>query len=263
MNIKRIFAMVIRHLYVWPRNLDRLMGSFGWPILEITIWGLTMSYFQKNLLNSASLLTVILGSVMMWQILARTQTEISVVFLDEVWNKNLINIFSSPLTKNEFLVSIIILNTIKIIFTISSLIVVALFYYKFNLINSFGMYLPFLFLNLFLFGWSVGFFVIGVILRFGYRVQELAWAIFLVTQPFSCVFYPISALPAWAKSIAMILPSSYLFEEMRSILSKNPVNMSNLFISFFLNIVYLILSIWFFSRMFEKAREHGRLVKLN
>ena len=117
MSTKRIFAIVIRHLYLWPRNLDRLMGSFGWPILEISIWGITMSYFQKNLSNSLSIVTVILGSVIMWQILARTQTEISIVFLDEVWNKNLINIFSSPLTKAEFLVSIIVLNTIKIIFT--------------------------------------------------------------------------------------------------------------------------------------------------
>lgn len=263
MSSRRILAMVIRHLYVWPRNLDRLMGSFGWPILEITIWGLTMSYFQKNLSNSVSLLAVILGSVIMWQILARTQTEISIVFLDEVWNKNLINIFSSPLTKGEFLVSIILLNTIKIFFTILSLMVVGFFYFKFDLISSFGLYLPFLLLNLLLTGWSVGFFVIGVILRFGYRVQELAWAIFLITQPFSCVFYPISALPTWAQSIALLLPSSYLFEEMRNILSKNPINMNNLFMSFFLNAIYLSLSIWFFSAMFEKAREHGRLVKLN
>lgn len=263
MSVKRIFALVIRHLYVWPRNLDRLMGSFGWPILEIIIWGITMSYFQKNLFDSLSILTVILGSVMMWQILARTQTEISIVFLDEVWNKNLINIFSSPLTKGEFLVSIIVLNTIKIFFTIISLVITAFFFYKFNLISSFGLYLPFLLLNLSLFGWTVGFFVIGVILRFGYRVQELAWAIFLVTQPFSCVFYPVSALPDWARPVAMVLPSSYLFEEMRNILSKNPINANNLYISFSLNIIYLCLSIWFFSAMFEKAREHGRLVKLN
>ncbi|MEK7523222.1 MAG: ABC transporter permease [Patescibacteria group bacterium] len=263
MSYRRILAIVIRHLYVWPRNMDRLMGSFGWPILEITIWGITMSYFQQNLSNSLSVLTVILGSVIMWQILARTQTEISIVFLDEVWNKNLINIFSSPLTKAEFLVSIVLLNTIKIFFTILSLMIVGYFYFKFNLISSFGLYLPFLLLNLLLVGWSVGFFVIGVIMRFGYRVQELAWAIFLVTQPFSCVFYPISALPPWAQSIALLLPSSYLFEEMRNILSKNSINMSNLYISFTLNIIYLSLSIWFFSAMFEKAREQGRLVKLN
>lgn len=263
MSLQRIFAMVIRHLYVWPRNLDRLMGSFGWPFLELTIWGVTMGYFQKNLFSSISLTTIILGSLIMWQIIARTQTEISVIFLDEAWNRNLINIFSSPLTKGEFLVSIIILNIIKIFFTILSLMMVGFFFYKFNLIKTFGLYMPFLLLNLFLIGWSVGFFVIGIVLRFGYRVQELAWAIVLIVQPFSCVYYPVSALPPWARQIALLFPSSYLFEEMRKILSNNPINVNNLFMSFFLNIIYLSLSIWFFSTMFEKAREDGRLVKLN
>ena len=101
MSTKRIMAMVIRHLYMWPRSLERLMGSFGWPILEITIWGLTMNYFQKNLFNNISILSIILGSLIMWQIIARTQTETSVIFLDEIWNKNLINIFSSPFTPTK------------------------------------------------------------------------------------------------------------------------------------------------------------------
>jgi ABC-2 type transport system permease protein len=263
MSIKRIFAVVIRHLYMWPRSMERLMGSFGWPILELIIWGLTMSYFQKNLANSASLLTIILGALIMWQIIARSETETSVVFLDEIWNKNLINIFSSPLTKGEFLVSMIILDLIKMFFTISSLSLIGFFFYKFNLIQTFGYYFPFLLLNLFITGWAVGFFVVGMILRFGYKVQELAWAVVLIVQPFSCVYYPISALPLWARKVALFFPSSHLFEEMRNILSKNPVDMNNLLISFILNIIYLGLSIWFFSAMFEKAREHGRLVKLN
>lgn len=256
-------AMVIRHLYMWPRSLERLMGSFGWPVLEITIWGLTMSYFQKDFLNNVSILSVILGSLIMWQIVARTQTETSVIFLDEIWNKNLINIFSSPLTKAEFLVSIVILNLIKISFTILSLSIIGILFYKFNFISSFGFYIPFLLFNLFVTGWSVGFFVIGMIMRFGYKVQELAWSIVLLVQPFSCVFYPVSTLPIWAQYITKLLPTSYLFEEMRNILSSQPINQANLNMSFILNIMYLTLSIWFFSRMFEKGREYGRLVKLN
>lgn len=262
MSIKRIMAMVIRHLYMWPRSLERLMGSFGWPILEITIWGLTMNYFQENLFNNPSILSIILGSLIMWQIIARTQTETSVIFLDEIWNKNLINIFSSPLTKAEFLVSIIVLNLIKIFFTIISLSAIGFFFYKFNFISSFNFYLPFLLLNLFLTGWSVGFFVIGMIMRYGYKVQELAWSVVLLVQPFSCVYYPVSSLPIWAQYVSKLLPSSYLFEEMRNILSKNPINANNLYMSFILNIIYLVLSTWFFSRMFEKGREYGRLVKL-
>jgi len=263
MSTKRIMAMVIRHLYMWPRSMERLMGSFGWPILEITIWGLTMNYFQNSLFSSVSLLSIILGSLIMWQIVARTQTETSVIFLDEIWNKNLINIFSSPLTKGEFLISIIILNIFKIFFTIISLSTIGYLFYQFNFISSFGFYLPFLLLNLFIAGWSVGFFVIGIIMRFGYKVQELAWSIVLLVQPFSCVYYPVSSLPLWAQYFAKAMPTSYLFEEMRNILSHHPINMNNLYMSFVLNMIYLTVSIYYFSKMFEKGREYGRLVKLN
>ena len=53
------------------------------------------------------------------------------------------------------------------------------------------------------------------------------------------------------------------FEEMRRIMLNNNIMFSNLMFAFILNILYLIISIWFFSVMFEKAREQGRLVKLN
>ena len=41
------------------------------------------------------------------------------------------------------------------------------------------------------------------------------------------------------------------------------IEINNLILALLLNIIYLALTLWFFSVMFEKAREHGRLVKLN
>lgn len=263
MSIRRIMAIVIRHMYLWPKSFERLMGTLGWPFLELTIWGLTMTYLQSNLMNSVSLVTVFLGALIFWQFITRTETETALNFLEEVWNKNLINIFASPLTKAEFLTSTIISNLIKLFLTATMLTTVAWFFYHFNIIKTFGLYIPFLLVNLFLVGWTVSFFVIAMVLRFGYKAQELAWAITLVVQPFSAVFYPVSALPDWAQKIARFFPSSYVFEEMRHFLYEGKLNEINLLIAFILNIIYLFLSIWFFSAMFEKARELGKLVKLN
>ena len=255
--------MVIRHMYLWPKSFERLMGTLGWPFLELTIWGLTMSYLQSNLMNSVSLVTVFLGGLIFWQFVTRTEVETALNFLEEVWNKNLINIFASPLTKAEFLISTVISNLIKLSFTASMLTLVSWFFYQFNILKTFGFLMPFILINLCLTGWIVSFFVIGMVLRFGYKAQELAWAITLLVQPFSCVFYPLSALPTWAQNIAKVFPTSYVFEEMRRFLYEGSINKSNLLFAFLLNLTYLIISIWFFSMMFEKAREHGRLVKLN
>lgn len=263
MSKTRIIAIVIRHLYIWPRTLERLMGSFGWPLVGLVTWGLTMSFLQKNLLPSFSLVAFILGGVIFWEIVSIPQREISVNFLDEAWNQNLINVFSTPITNREYLLALVILGLIKLFISLFSLIVGGLILYKFNLLTSFGLYIPFLLINLLFFGLLFGFLINGFILRFGYSVAEFAWALLALISPFSCVFYPVSSLPFWAQKIALLMPTTYVFEEMRRILFTGGVNWNNLFISFSLNIFYLILSLLFFNWMFENAREHGRLVKLN
>lgn len=263
MSSKRIMAVVIRHLYIWPRTLERLMGSFGWPILDLIIWGLTTSYLQKNSGASFSFLNIILGAVIFWTIAWRMQNDISVNFLDEAWNKNLINIFSSPLTKGEFLAAMSILGIIKLTITMFSLTIGAFLLYRFNLFSSFGFYIPVIVVNLLLFGFLFGILINGLILRFGYTVAEFAWALIALVSPFSCVFYPLNSLPFWAQKVALLLPTTYVFEEIRHIMIFGFVNWHNLLLSFCLNLVYLILALWFFNLMFEKARDYGRLVKLN
>lgn len=263
MNKNRILAIIIRHLYIWPRSLERLTGTFGWPLLDLVIWGLMSSYLNKSLILNVSLVTIFLGGLIFWTFTWRTQNDVSVNFLDEAWNKNLINLFASPLTAGEFLVAMIGLSIVKLTFTAISLFIGAFILYHFNFIGTFGLYTPLLMINLLLFGWSYGFLVNGLILRFGYSVQELAWVFIGLIQPFSCVFYPLSALPDWAQKIALILPTTYVFEEMRRILFTGQINWINLLISFSLNLVYLILGLIFFRLMYEKAREYGRLVKLN
>lgn len=263
MSIKRIIAVVIRHLYIWPRTIERLMGAFGWPIFDLIIWGLVSSYLMKSSNLSFSLMTFILGGLIFWTITWRIQNDISVNFLDEGWNQNLINLFSSPLTRWEFLSAMVILGLIKIFFTALSITVGAIILYHFNFYSTFGLFIPILVLDVLFFGWTYGFFVNGLILRFGYTVAEFAWALIAVIQPFVCVFYPLKSLPIWAQKIGLVLPPTYVFEEMRRIIATGTLNINNLLISFGLNFFYLILSLVFFQLMFEKARENGRLVKLN
>jgi ABC-2 type transport system permease protein len=75
--------------------------------------------------------------------------------------------------------------------------------------------------------------------------------------PFSAVFYPVAVLPRWAQSIAAALPMTYVFEGMRQVLHGGRPPVSDLAISFGLNLLYLALSVLFFGWMFEKSRERG------
>lgn len=261
MNSQRIFAIVIRNLYVWPRGMERFMWSVGWPLLDLLVWGITTSYLQKNFMLTPSFTTIILGGIIFWGIASRVQLELSITFMEEMWNRNLINIFSSPLSISEFIVAAIILGVIKFLFTVSILLSVALFAYNFN-IFIFNWYLPVFLFSLILFGWAFGFLVMGLLIRFGRNMEEFAWSLIHFFQPFVCIYYPLSSLPGWAQWIGKLLPPTYIFEEMRRYMTSGIIETGNILISFILNLVYMILALLFLKLMFEQARETGRLTKL-
>lgn len=261
MSIQRIYAIVMRNLYIWPRGIERFMWTVGWPLLDLLVWGITTSYLQKNFNLTPSFMTIILGGIIFWGIVSRVQLELSITFLEEIWNRNLINIFSSPLSIGEFIAAAIILGIIKFLISAAILVSVALVFYKFN-IFVFSWYLPLLFLNLIIFGWAFGFFVIGLLMRFGRNMEEFAWSFIYFFQPFVCIYYPLSSLPGWAQFIGKMLPPTYVFEEMRRFMINGTIRTENILFSFLLNIFYMTFALIFLKFMFEQARETGRLTKL-
>lgn len=263
MSLRRIFAIVIRHLYLYPRTLERIFDTLGWPLLGLFVWGFTSNYLQQNSTFGFSFTSLFVGGLFLWTIFSFVQVQISLNFLDEAWNKNLINIFSTPLTSVEFQIAVIILGLIKLLPTLLAMTVGALLLYQFNFITTFNFYIPILLFSLLISGWAFGFFINGLILKFGYSISQFAWSLTAIIQPFVCVFYPLDSLPVWAQKIAVIFPMTYIFEEMRRLMFKGYVDWNNLMISFILNGIYLTVSVFFFLRMFEKAREDGRLIKLN
>lgn len=122
--------------------------------------------------------------------------------------------------------------------------------------------MPFL-LNLFLVGWTAGFVVNSLIVRYGYRVQAFTWSLIIIIQPFSAVYYPVSTMPQWMQVIARFVPTSYIFEGMRSIIREGTMNLGALGFATFLNVFYLVLSLFFYNWSFKKAKESGMIVKFN
>ena len=127
--------------------------------------------------------------------------------------------------------AVFILGLIKMFFSVGFSIFLAIILYKTN-IFSLGLYLiPFI-VSLTLTGWAVGLFVSGLIIRYGMRIQTFAWGGIALLSPFSGVYYPISTLPIWAQKVAMFVPTSYIFEGMRSVIFKGSMLYSDLFKSF-------------------------------
>lgn len=259
MNINHIRGMLLRNFYVWFRDLDRLFDTFWWAFFDIVIWGFFSSYFSQS--SGSDILGKILSGTILWAVLARSQWEISASIIWESWERNIMNIFASPISLGEFLLSSIILGALKVVIVLSFMALVTVTLYQFNVFLLSFWIVP-LVGSLFLTGIWIAFFINALVLRYGKSVISIAWTLIMIVNPISGVVYPLSSLPQALQLVARFLPSSYVFEGMRSVLDTGAMDVSFLVISFALNMVYLSGAIAFYWYTFKKAREHGWLIKL-
>ena len=260
MAFHRIYGTILRYIFLFRHSLDRVMDAFYWPTLDLIIWGLTSSFLQSFAPENSRALLIVVSGIIFWLIAWRGQAEITINLLEDLWNKNLINIFVSPLKFSEWIVSFLVFGVIKGLVSFFFASFVAFILYKVHILAYGFSIIPFIGL-LIMTGWWVGFFVAGLILRFGSRVQILAWAMIAVIAPFAAVYYPVSILPAWAQTIALWMPMSYIFEGIREIAAGGALDTSKLITSFFLSLVYLTAALFFLKTSFKKILKRG-LVKV-
>ena len=256
----RISAIVMRYFFLHRRSVARVMEIFFWPVMNLIVWGFVSSYLKELVIPKTVLF--LLGSVILWDVLYRSQQGITLAITEEFWVKNIINIFISPISISELLAAICIVGVIKSVVTTLVLGILAFIFYRFNLLST-GPGLVLFLGNLLLFGWAVGLFTMALIFRYGRAAEALIWGVPFFIQPISAVFYPVSVLPVWLQKIAYLLPSTYVFEGMRHVLATGATDVSLLGVSFGLNLVYLVLGSLYFSWMLHKVREMGYLSRFN
>jgi ABC-2 type transport system permease protein len=111
-------------------------------------------------------------------------------------------------------------------------------------------------------GWALGLAICGLILRQGMGAEGLAWTVVFTLSPISCVYYPVSTLPGWLQHAAWALPSTYVFEGMRTVLFTGVFRGDYLVAAAILNLVYIGLGAVIFSAAFHNARRRGALLQM-
>lgn len=257
----RVWGVVLRHWYSVRRDFSRSSEVFVHPVLDLAIWGITAVYFQSLFSDGATVPTVIISlvtAIIFWNILYRAQSETPFGILEELWNRNLLNTFISPLKFSEWTLGVTVSGLIKTALTLLISGVSAAVLYKFN-IFFFGFHLiPFLLL-LIMSGWALGFFIAGLVLRFGQGLSAMAWTLSIIIAPFSAIYYPVAILPEWAQAIAKALPTTYVFEGMREVINTGTLDVGKLGMSFTLNVAYLVLTAGFMYLSFKNRLKRGLL----
>ena len=260
-SVQRISAVVLRHWYLISHSLPRILELGYWPLVQIVLWG----FIQKFIMTQSSYFAMagglLLGAVMLWDLLFRSQISLAISFFEEIYSRNLSHLLISPLRMWEYVVALMTVSIMRTLIGLVPVTFLAIWFFGFS-IYSLGLSLALFFVSLVTFGWSVGLAVAGLVLRFGLGAESLTWALIFALAPLCGIYYPVTILPNWLQGLSAILPPSYIFEGMRMILLEQTVRLDLLAMAGVLNVVWLSAGIAVFFALYRSARIRGVIMQL-
>ncbi len=260
MYLRRTAAIALRYLYLLRGNPARWLPLFAWVAVDIILWGYITRYLTSLTAARLNLVPTLLGAVLLFDFFTRVMHGVSGVFLEDVWSRNFLNLFASPLSISQYLVGLVVTSTATSLLGLVVMLLLATLGFGLSFF-SYGLVLvPFL-LILFLFGISLGIFGSAIVLRFGPASEWLVWPVPALVSPFAGVFYPLSTLPDWMRIISRVLPPAYVFEELRTIVSGGAASAASLFLGGGLVVLDLFLACWFFQRVYNHAVRTGLIAR--
>jgi ABC-2 type transport system permease protein len=260
-SLRRVSALVLRYGYLLMGSWARLLELAYWPSVQIILWGFISKYFVSQSSSAAGLAGALLAAVLLWDILFRGQLGYTISFLEELWSRNLGQLFISPLRPYEMVLSLTVISLIRTLIGVIPAAVLAIPLYGFSLFDL-GLPLIAFFANLMVTGWALGLFVTALLLRVGLGAESVAWMALFLIAPVSAIYYPVDVLPGWLQAVAWSLPPAYVFEGMRAILFDGVFRGDYLIGALLLNLLYLALGGLTFTLSFRLARRKGLLHQL-
>jgi ABC-2 type transport system permease protein len=256
----RTAAILLRQFYILRGSPARIVPLFAWVAIDIVLWGFITKYLNSVASSGFNFVPALLGAVLLWDFMVRVMQGVTTAFFEDVWTRNFLNIFATPLSISEY-VSGLVLSSMA---TSSVGLLMMLFLATVAFGLSFfihGLVVISFLLALFLFGIALGILGISIVLRLGPAAEWFIWPIPALLAPFAAVFYPLSVLPGWMRFISRLLPASYVFEGLRAMISRGTLSAPTLLWSVSLAVLYLLLACWFFTRIFHHAVRTGLIAR--
>ena len=255
----RIFALVVRYFYLIKTSVPRILELMYWPTFQMILWGLISKHLAGSNDTVVQIGGALISGVLLWDILFRSQLGFSLSFLEEIWSRNLGQLFVSPLRPFEMVLSLMTISFIRTFIAIIPAALLAIPLYSFSIFQM-GLSLMFFFVSLLITGWILGIFIIAAIIRFGVSAESLAWGAIFTLAPLSAVYYPVQTLPEWIRWLSLSFPQTYVFEGMREVLFHDIFRYDYFLKSIILNIIYALIAVVVFLVSFEGARKRGGLI---
>lgn len=260
MNAKRTAAIVLRQFYLLRGSPARIIPMCAWVAIDIVVWGFITRYLNSVASAPFNFVPALLGAVLLWDFLVRVMQGVTTAFFEDVWSRNFLNVFATPLRISEYVGGLVMSSIANsaVGLTVMLLLASAAFGLSFFVYGL--MLIPFL-LVLFLFGIALGILGCSIVLRLGPAAEWLIWPMPALLSPLACVFYPLSALPGWMQFLARLLPPSYVFEAMRGFVRGVRPSAAAVLSGGGLAVFYVVLVGWFFTRVYRHVVRTGLIAR--
>jgi ABC-2 type transport system permease protein len=254
MNMRHIGAIMLRQVYLLRGSPTRILPLFAWIAIDVMLWGFITRYLNTVASPGFDFVPAMLGAVLLWDFLSRVMQGVTMAFFEDVWSRNLLAIFASPLSRAEYVTGLVLTGICTSLLGLAVMIALASLAFGLSFL-SYGMAIIPGLLVLFIFGVALGVAGSAMVLRLGPAAEWLIWPLPAVLSPFASVFYPVASLPGWMQPLAYALPPSHVFETLRAVTQGGQADYTALAQAFGLSLVYLAAAAAFF------AHVHGVCVK--
>lgn len=257
---RRVSALLLRQAYLLRGSPARVLPIFAWVAIDIVLWGFITRWLNAVAAPGFDFVPVLLGAVLLWDFFGRVMQGVSMAFFEDVWSRNFLNVFSTPLTIAEYVSGLVVssLATSAVALAVMVLLATAAFGLSFVALGA--VLVPAL-LVLFLFGIALGIAGCATVLRLGPAAEWLIWPIPAVLSPFAGVFYPVATLPSWMQAVSWALPPSYVFEAARAVVRGDAASWGALGWAALLAVIYVVLAGWLFARVHRYAVRTGLIAR--
>jgi ABC-2 type transport system permease protein len=257
---QRTAAIALRYFYLLRGSPARVVPLFAWVGIDIVLWGFMSRYLNSIAATRFNFVSALLGAVLLWDFLIRIMQGVTMAFFEDVWSRNFLNIFATPLSISEYLGGLVLSSIATSTVGLAVMLLLATMVFGLSLLVYGVALVQFVFV-LFLFGIALGVFASGIVLRLGPASEWFIWPIPALISPFVGVFYPLSTLPSWMRFFSKLLPPAYVFEGVRRIVSGRGPYVPNLAWAALLAALYVLLACWFFARVHRYAVRKGLIAR--
>src|ERR1700677_551560 len=97
-SLRRTSAIVLRQCYLMQGSPSRVLPLSAGVAIDLSTCGFITKYRNAVSGSGFNFVPSLLGAVLLWDFFIRVMQGVTTTFLEDVWSRNFLNVFATPLS---------------------------------------------------------------------------------------------------------------------------------------------------------------------